>query len=563
MTIYNKGFVYLMTAQVFVEGFAPFSRHYRRHLLPLHQNPLLQQCWVSSSSPSPSPSFSSRLPKVSSISRLAVKRDDNDNDNDNDDDDNDDDDEDDKDDDVEDLQYMKGNDEDDDDDEDEGDDDEDDKKDIQYVKDNDNDDDDEDLKYVRDYRIWVPSEEYVDYIRDNEAALLAFKVFCEWTREPWDQDDDLLEQVTAHLELLREGSILPATKRLRSSRVEDAMDCLSCLDRKTIVDKQNVYSMKPHVDLDKNELDVWVNPRWYYLYVVAGCPFAARPWCVLAFYGLTEVVRVNMMFPAATRDREWFFYPLSDEEDELVQRWIPEGKSDRNKEFISNLRDLYMNFDKYYIGHASAHILGTIRSKIISNRSLPIARWLATKMRVRATQHADVNLFPCPEQESDIYVAHEALLQELHDEVTTAVYKIHALKKQNPSNTTEWEGRVNDYHQKLGELQTRIFKQGPYLFGETIRFADFMLFISLVRLDLVYCDWLKGDGSRQEAFVQKTYPILWDYLIRILKLPSIEQTVFPGDIMALYFLTPQFAPAGNIKTVPPIPDIWRDLLRLK
>jgi len=80
-----------------------------------------------------------------------------------------------------------------------------------------------------------------------------------------------------------------------------------------------------------------------------------------------------------------------------------------------------------------------------------------------------------------------------------------------------------------------------------------------VRLDLVYCDWLSGDGSRQEAFVRNAYPILWDYLVRILRLPGIEDTVFPGDIMALYFLTPPFAP-DSVTAVPPIPDIWRDLL---
>jgi len=215
--------------------------------------------------------------------------------------------------------------------------------------------------------------------------------------------------------------------------------------------------------------------------------------------------------------------------------------------------------DDHYVGHASAPVLATSEPRVISNRSLLIARWLATKMRVRATQHANVNLFPCPEQEPDTYMAHEALLQELHDEVTTAVYKIHALKKQDPSNVMAWQGRVNAYHQKLQELQTRISDRGPYLFGDTIRFADFMLFISLVRLDLVYCDWLNGDGSRQEEFVRNTYPILWDYLVRILRLPGIEETVFPGDIMALYFLSPQFAP-DNVTAVPPIPEIWKNLL---
>jgi len=422
------------------------------------------------------------------------------------------------------------------------------------------DDDEEDLKYkyIKDRGFF--SHEYVRNICDDKDALLYYQKFCQWHMTSWE-DTKLFDRTEIYLELLSDGMIRPAPIRLRSSPVQAAMDCLSCLDRKTFPDKELPYSKIRRLNLDKSELDVSAKPHDYYLYVVAGCPFSARPWCALAFYGLTEVVRVQTLFPAATSDREWFFHPESFEEGKLAKMWTPKRKSDADEKCVS-LRKLYMTFDGDYVGHASVPILGSTRSKILSNHSLPIARWLANKLRVRATQHADVNLFPCPKEESDTHVAHEALLQELHDEVTTAVYKIHSLKKRDPSNRAEWEGRVNAYLQKLGELQTRISTQGPFLFGQTIRFADFMLFISLVRLDLVYCDWLNDNGSRQEEFVQKTYPILWDYLIRILRLPRIEQTVFPGDIMALYFLTPQFAP-DNVKTVPPIPDIWRDLLRSK
>jgi len=139
-----------------------------------------------------------------------------------------------------------------------------------------------------------------------------------------------------------------------------------------------------------------------------------------------------------------------------------------------------MRTDDYYIGCQSVPILGSSKQRVISNCSLPIACLLATKMRVKVMHHANVNLFPCPEQEPDTYMAHEALLQELKDKITMTVYKVHALKKQNPGNVMAWEGRVNAYHQKLQELQMHISDQGPYLFGEAIWFANFMLLISLV-----------------------------------------------------------------------------------
>jgi len=159
------------------EGFAPISLHYyRHHLLPLrklhNKQALQQQSGVSSSSSFSSSSFSSRLPTLSSISLFAVNNDDD-------------------------------------------------------------DDDDKDRKYLKDNNIYYGSVEYVRYIHDNEAALLDYKAIMEWYDDLEESDRDAyarLERAKAYLELLRDGKIRPATKRLQSSPVEDAMDCLSCLD---------------------------------------------------------------------------------------------------------------------------------------------------------------------------------------------------------------------------------------------------------------------------------------------------------------------------------------------
>ncbi len=104
-----------------------------------------------------------------------------------------------------------------------------------------NDDDDKDLQYLKDNKIRFDSVKYLRYIRDNEAALLAIEAYIKQNMYGMDMKRGegfiLLERTTVYLELLRDGTIRPATKRLKSSRVEDAMDCLSCLDRKTISDE--------------------------------------------------------------------------------------------------------------------------------------------------------------------------------------------------------------------------------------------------------------------------------------------------------------------------------------
>jgi len=209
-----------------------------------------------------------------------------------------------------------------------------------------NDDDDDDLQYLKN----CGTVEYLRYIHDNEAALLDYKAFMDW-RE-WDErdwaDHTQLERAAVYLEMLGDGKIRPAKKRLQSSRVEDAMDCISCLDRKTVRDEDWDFDQFGCLE----DLDVSLND--YYLYVVAGCPFSARPWCVLAFYGLTEVVQVHTLFPAARSDREWFTDPQSNEERDLAKRWTPEGKIEPKNKNYGNLRYLYMRTDDYYLGHASA-----------------------------------------------------------------------------------------------------------------------------------------------------------------------------------------------------------------
>ncbi len=111
------------------------------------------------------------------------------------------------------------------------------------------------------------------------------------------------------------------------------MDCLSCLDQKTIPDKEWDFDQFGHPE----DLDIGLNlHNYFYLYVVAGCPFSAWPWCVLAFYGLMEQVQVHILFPAATSNCQWFFYPGpydgSYEEYELAKQWTPEGKIESKKE---------------------------------------------------------------------------------------------------------------------------------------------------------------------------------------------------------------------------------------
>jgi glutathionyl-hydroquinone reductase len=170
-------------------------------------------------------------------------------------------------------------------------------------------------------------------------------------------------------------------------------------------------------------------------------------------------------------------------------------------------------------------------------------------MRQFGSHNQDVCLFPDRITEPDLYREHDSLVTMLHADVTTAVYKMNGI-----TNGREHDKLVDAYYGVLDELQTRITNHGPYLMGESIRFADLVLFISLIRLDLAY-QWRFGLGRRS---VRENYPGLFGYMHRILHLPGMAETVLPRDIMALYFMTLKWVqpPAG--RTLPQVPESWED-----
>lgn len=289
-------------------------------------------------------------------------------------------------------------------------------------------------------------------------------------------------------------------------------------------------------------------PDRYVLYVIAGCPFAARPWTVMAFYGLCDKIKVVKLFPASYEDG-WFFTPTTDGEKELCDMF-PDAVVDVNPchtDEYTHLRDMYLHSKPDFAGAITVPLLwDTVKDTAVSNDSLALAEMMATQMRGMATRNQNVRLFPSREDEPEEYKAHEALVKELHTDVTTAVYRMNTTKS-GPKH----DEMVNAYFDKLDELQDRIQNKGPYLMGEQFRFADLNLFISLIRLDLAY-QWRFGLGRKN---VREDYPGLWQYVQGILDMPGIRETIFPRDIMALYFMTLKFV-KGNGRTLPQVPRKW-------
>jgi len=283
----------------------------------------------------------------------------------------------------------------------------------------------------------------------------------------------------------------------------------------------------------------------YCLYIVAGCPFAARPWTVMSFYGLGNDISLIKCFPASYEDG-WFMEPKSQGEHDLVESF-PNAVVDKCPQGYHHLSQLYYQALPEFKGAISVPLLwDKEENTAVSNSSMGLAEMMATQMRDMATRNKDVNLFPTDKQE---YENHQELVKMLHAQVTTAVYKMNATKCGH-----EHDKLVDDYYATLDELEDKISKEGPFLMGTDFRFADIVLFISLVRLDLAY-QWRFGLGRKN---VRENYPTLWKYTQRIMDIPGIRETILPRDIMALYFMTLKWIKQHNGRTLPQVPEAWED-----
>ena len=305
----------------------------------------------------------------------------------------------------------------------------------------------------------------------------------------------------------------------------------------------------------------------YAMYVSAGCPFAARPWAVQALYGLP--ITIIKMFPAAHEDG-WFFKAISEGEKALVLgfpsantahkdplHYDDDDDDSNNMVIIHHLRQLYQKANPNFTGTISVPLVwDTVQDTAVNNSSLQSAELFGTEMKHLAIRNQQVELYP--RKDTIEYKEHDELIRYLHSNVTTAVYKINVTNEGH-----ERETMIDEYYKILTELQTRLQSNHnknddddsasscKYLMGSQFRFADIILWISLIRHDLAY-QWRFGMGKYS---IREDFKGLWNYMIHIhTTFPDMyQESVLPRDIMAMYFMGTKFLAKYHGGHVPHVP----------
>jgi len=273
----------------------------------------------------------------------------------------------------------------------------------------------------------------------------------------------------------------------------------------------------------------------YHLYVSLACPWASRTVIFRKLKGLEEAIGITIVDPI--RDEEgWAFRDPSGK--------IPPGAPFESTDSINGfqfLREAYKATNPDYSERVTVPVLWDKQTKkIVNNCEDDICRMFNDRLNDFA-QNKDVDFFP-----KEIEAEHAKFSSFLHDNVNNGVYRAGFATRQRP-----YEIACRKLFEALDQLEERLTKS-RYLFGNRIVEADWRLFCTLIRFDVVYHGHFKCNLRRIID-----YPNLQGYLLDLYQQPGITETVNFDHIKRHYYMTHTQINPTRIVPIGPVLDLGK------
>jgi glutathionyl-hydroquinone reductase len=283
-------------------------------------------------------------------------------------------------------------------------------------------------------------------------------------------------------------------------------------------------------------------PYRYHLYVSLACPWASRTVIFRKLKGLEEAIGMTVVDPIRD-DRGWAFRdpnkahtPAASEEQDA--ELPPSTDSINGFHFLS---EAYLATDPGYNARVTVPVLwDTETKKIINNCEDDICRMFNDAFDSVA-KNKKVDFFP-----KALEAEHNKLNEFLHDNINNGVYKTGFAAHQRP-----YEVSCRKLFDALDEMEKRLSKS-RYLFGDRIVEADWRLFCTLVRFDVVYYIHFKCSVRRIID-----YPNLQGYLMDLYQVPGVAGTVNFDHIKRHYYMTHEEINPTRIVPIGPVLDLTR------
>lgn len=263
----------------------------------------------------------------------------------------------------------------------------------------------------------------------------------------------------------------------------------------------------------------------YHLYVALICPWASRTLIARKLKQLEGVISVCVVEPTLT-DEGWRFgdYP---------------GSNRDEVNGATYLHEIYTRADPHFTGRATVPVLwDKQREMIVNNESADIMRMINSGFGALADGEFD--LYP-----EELRAAIDALNDRVYPWLNHGVYRAGFATTQ-----VAYEEAFADVFTVLDELEERVGRGGPFLFGDRLTETDVRLFVTLVRFDAAYHSLFKCNLRRLTD-----YTALSAYLARFLALPGVRETVNMDHIKRGYYSIKALNPTGIVPIGPDLPGL--------
>jgi len=237
----------------------------------------------------------------------------------------------------------------------------------------------------------------------------------------------------------------------------------------------------------------------YHLYVSLACPWAHRTLIFRKLKGLETIIPLTIVQPHML-DHGWQF-----------------AKAEPVYGF-THAHQLYSKADPRYSGRVTIPILWDKQQHtIVCNESAQIIRIFNTAFN-DVTGNSD-DFYP-----ADLRDDIDEINAFVYDNINNGVYKCGFATTQ-----PAYEDAFDNLFAALDQLEDRLSKQ-RYLVGNQITEADWRLFTTLIRFDVVYFGHFKCNRNRIADM-----PNLWAYLRDLYQQPGIAETVDFDHIKQHYY----------------------------
>ena len=245
-------------------------------------------------------------------------------------------------------------------------------------------------------------------------------------------------------------------------------------------------------------------PGRYHLYVSLACPWAHRTLIFRALKGLEQMISISVVHWYMAEDG-WTFD-------------VGDGVVPDTVNAVTLMHEIYTKAMPDYSGRVTVPVLWDKQTKtIVSNESSEIIRMFNTAFDAVGAKVGDY--YP-PDLRSEI----DSLNERIYTTVNNGVYRCGFATTQEA-----YEQAITPLFDTLDLLEDRL-RAKRYLTGDQITEADWRLFTTLIRFDVVYVGHFKCNIRRIAD-----YPNLSEYLRDLYQQPGIAKTVNLEHIKKHYY----------------------------